>query len=141
MCKYACNYKIYFDLIGTWIVFVHNFPFHLRSAFFRSLRTNNDVVGWHGRINRRAGEAELPIDLMLELLTEEARTVDVNVRLVAENMAIRCQRALYQLVYIKLYSSFSNHFTFVVSISSFCQIQNKRRCKILLRHTNNLLMD
>ena len=67
-----------------------------------------------------------PVDL---LQAEEARTVDVNVRLVADNMAIRCPRAVYRWVYIKLYLSFSNYYTFVVFMSSFCHIQNKTNIK------------
>ena len=77
------------SILTSWILFVHNFLFHLRSKFFRTLRTSNDVDGWQARFNRRAGKAKLPVYLLLELLNEEARTVDVNVRLVADNMAIR----------------------------------------------------
>ena len=78
------------SILTSWILFVHNFLFHLRSKFFRTLLTSNNVDGWQAWINRHAGKAKLPVFLLLKLLTEEARTVDVNVRLVADNMAIRC---------------------------------------------------
>ena len=104
MGKHAGRHSLIIKFILTsWILFVHNFLFHLRSKFFRTLRTSNDVDGWQDRSNRRAGKAKLPVFLLLELLTEEARTVDVNVRLVADNMALRCQRAVYRYVYINLY--------------------------------------
>ena len=134
MGKHAGRHSLIIkSILTSWILFVHNFLFHLRSKFFRTLRTSNDVDGWQARSNRRAGKAKLPVFLLLELLTEEARTVDVNVRPVADNMALRCQRAVYRYVYINLYWSFSNYFTLVVFISPFCHIQNMPKYKILSR--------
>ena len=50
-------------------------------CFKRLVRTNNDVEGYHRRLNMRCG-AEPPIYRLLEVLCTEARLVDITCKLV-----------------------------------------------------------
>ena len=43
------------------------------SLYGRSIRTNNDVEGWHRRINSRAGRSNLRFYSLIRLMHEEAR--------------------------------------------------------------------
>ncbi|KAL3875495.1 hypothetical protein ACJMK2_033441 [Sinanodonta woodiana] len=43
------------------------------SVYGRSIRTNNDVEGWHNRLNRRVRKGNLPFYLLITLLYKEAR--------------------------------------------------------------------
>ncbi|KAL8580038.1 hypothetical protein ACOMHN_065922 [Nucella lapillus] len=64
------------------------------SCFYRSIRTNNDVEGWHRRLNSKASSAgNLNLYLMLQLLAEEPRLVTRGCQLLKESTIIRRQRA------------------------------------------------
>ncbi|KAL8615783.1 hypothetical protein ACOMHN_040278 [Nucella lapillus] len=64
------------------------------SCFYRSIRTNNKVEGWHRRLNSKASSAgNLNLYLMLQLLAEESRLVTRGCQLLKESTIIRRQRA------------------------------------------------
>ncbi|KAL8588570.1 hypothetical protein ACOMHN_059524 [Nucella lapillus] len=64
------------------------------SCFYRSIRTNNDVEGWHRRLKSKASSAgNLNLYLMLQLLAEESRLVTRGCQLLKESTIIRRQRA------------------------------------------------
>ena len=51
----------------------------------KSVRTNNDIDGWHLGLNRRAsGKSQLPLYLLIRLLHCEARRTSLQIRLVSE---------------------------------------------------------
>ena len=51
----------------------------------KSVRTNNDIDGWHLGLNRRAsGKSQLPLYLLIRLLHREARRTSLQIRLVSE---------------------------------------------------------
>ena len=54
------------------------------TCFMRTLRTNNDVEGWHHRLNSRAGRACLHFYRLIRLLHEEALLVPIQVSLVSD---------------------------------------------------------
>ena len=67
------------------------------SVFMLSVRTNNDIEGWHHALNRRAaGRCGLPFYLLVSLLHNEARLVSLQIRLVSERKLKRIQRAAYR---------------------------------------------
>jgi len=66
------------------------------SVFRESVRTNNDLEGYHRGINGRANRASLPFYVMVPLLRDEARDVTVTARLVSESMVTRNQRLVYK---------------------------------------------
>ncbi|XP_077868947.1 uncharacterized protein LOC144359867 [Saccoglossus kowalevskii] len=54
------------------------------SCYLQSVRTNNDVEGWHSRLNKKGKKANLPFYLLVTLLHREATIINVHVRLVSE---------------------------------------------------------
>ncbi|XP_071804818.1 uncharacterized protein [Asterias amurensis] len=66
------------------------------SAFMRSIRTNNDVEGWHHRINQKAGNHGVHFYKLIQLLHQESSLVTIQIRLVKESKLRRYQRQKYQ---------------------------------------------
>lgn len=62
------------------------------SVFRESVRTSNDLEGYHRGINRRVNRASLPFYVMVPLLRDEARDVTIAPRLVSEIMVTRNQQ-------------------------------------------------
>ena len=62
------------------------------SAFKRSIRTNNDVEGWHRRLNGRAGRHCVQFYTVVALLHSEASMVKLQMRLLRESKLRRCQQ-------------------------------------------------
>ena len=84
--------------------------------FYQAIRTNNDVGGWHNRLNRHAGNRpNLPFYLLIQLLYEEARNVNLQLRLLKSNKhKKRVQKSKFRKMQAKLY-----------------ELWNKRRAKDL----------
>ncbi len=74
------------------------------SVFGRSIRTNNDVEGWHRRLNHSAKKGHLPFYLMIVLLHEESETVDMQVRLVSQGKLSRHQRKTYRKMQARIFA-------------------------------------
>ena len=67
------------------------------TCYKQSIRTNNDIEGWHHGLNRRAsGRTQLPLYLLIELLHREARLTAIQIRLVSEKKLRRIQRRKYR---------------------------------------------
>ena len=64
------------------------------------MRTNDDVEGWHGLLNRHTKRGNLTLTLLVKLLHEEAQLVDIimHVRLASEEKLKRRQRKKYRQV-------------------------------------------
>ncbi|XP_060554303.1 uncharacterized protein LOC132715331 isoform X2 [Ruditapes philippinarum] len=69
-------------------------PVHSWSVFGLSIRTNNDVEGWHRRLNGRAGGTP-PFYLLIKLLYDEAQVAVRNSELISEGRLRRYQRKKY----------------------------------------------
>ncbi|KAK3719185.1 hypothetical protein QZH41_020418 [Actinostola sp. cb2023] len=79
----------------TWVE-TTTWPPSTWSVYGMSVRTNNDVEGWHNRLNRRAmGKAQLPLYMLIKLLHEESLLTKIYVRLVSEKKLKRIQRSKY----------------------------------------------
>lgn len=61
-------------------------------VFRKTVRTNNDMEGWHRGLNSRANGSSLPFYVLVPLFHNEANDVIVTVRLVSENLVTRNQR-------------------------------------------------
>ncbi|KAG1653164.1 hypothetical protein GQR58_025784 [Nymphon striatum] len=71
----ACRLTAFFQYVhDTWIT-NRTWPLQSITVFGRSIRTNNDVEGWHNRINRRAKKSNLPFYMLVILLYTEYRYV------------------------------------------------------------------
>jgi len=62
------------------------------SVFGLDVRTNNDVEGYHNRLNRRGQRCQLQFYLLCHLLFEEARLVTLTAEFVRREDAVRCER-------------------------------------------------
>jgi hypothetical protein len=63
------------------------------SCFGRSIRTNNDVEGWHARLNRRNACGNLGLYQLSFRLYAEAQLVSLTMKVMSERKVVRCQRA------------------------------------------------
>ena len=63
------------------------------SVFGQSVRTNNDVEGWHYRLNHKGQRASLPFYLLCCLLYQEAVSVQITVQLVFREEVTRMQKS------------------------------------------------
>ena len=76
------------------------------SIFMLSVRTNNDVEGWHHGLHRRTwGRANLPFYMFVGLLYKEARFTAIQMRLVSEKKLPRIQRAKYRFLQEKIFKT------------------------------------
>ena len=76
---------------STWIENTV-WPVNSWSVFMRTVRTNNDVEGWHHRLNSRAGKANLHFYDLVQLLHREGELVHLQLRLISEGKLRRYQR-------------------------------------------------
>ena len=75
------------------------------SVYLRSVRTNNDVEGWHHGLNRRChGKTQLPFYVLIQLLHEEAKLVSLQIRLVSERKLKRMQRSVYRQLQSRIFT-------------------------------------
>ena len=65
------------------------------NCFMRPTRTNNDVVGWHRRINRAARDASSPLYVLIPLLHGEAEFIPLHRQMISEGALSRVQRKSY----------------------------------------------
>ncbi|XP_068237240.1 uncharacterized protein [Palaemon carinicauda] len=79
------------------------------SVFYRPVRTNNTVEGWHGRLNRRANQSGLHLYRLFEVLGDEAKNVDSSLSLLREGRIMRCQRNQYKNVHRKLFAAWDEY--------------------------------
>ena len=72
------------------------------SVFGRAICTNNYVEGWHHNLNQKAKKGQLPFYLLVHLLHEETKWINIQVCLVLENK-ITCQEEWhYRMVQSKV---------------------------------------
>ena len=89
---------------STWVE-SSTWPPSSWSVYMESVRTNNDVEGWHLGLNRRAsGKSQIPLYLLINLLHKEAQLTSVQIRLVSEKKLKRIQRKKYRNLQSKLFS-------------------------------------
>ena len=79
------------------------------SIFGRAIRTNNDVEGWHHRMNSRAGHCKLNLYTLLQFLHEEAKLVPVYASLVSEGKLTRLQRTSQQRLQKKIFTAWQEY--------------------------------
>ena len=74
------------------------------SVYNMSIRTNNDVEGWHRRLNT-TGREHMPLYRLVSVMKAEALTVQMQVRLVSENKLQRYQRREYKDLQGRLFTA------------------------------------
>jgi len=72
------------------------------SVFRQPVRTNNDVEGWHCRLNVKAHHDRLNMYQLIQLLHTQSELVDVAVRMLSECGTTRLQKRAYSRVHTRL---------------------------------------
>lgn len=96
---------------NTWINSAI-WPPHTWCVFGRSTRTNNDAEGWHNRINLKARKGNLNFYLLIKLLHDESKIVNLQVRLLSEGKVLRKQQHKYNKHHgqlVKLWNEYNNN--------------------------------
>uniref|UniRef100_A0A8W8L892 MULE transposase domain-containing protein n=1 Tax=Magallana gigas TaxID=29159 RepID=A0A8W8L892_MAGGI len=75
----------------TWII-NPMWPTKFWSVYLQSIRTNNDVEGWHRRLNDKSPYGQLPFYILVPLLHQEASLLPLQHKLVSEGKLCRRQR-------------------------------------------------
>ena len=89
----------------TWAHRNASWPPSCWSVYLRSVRTNNDVEGWHHGLNLRChGKTQLPFYVLIQLLHEEAKLVSLQIRLVSERKLKRMQRSVYRQLQSRIFT-------------------------------------
>ena len=71
----------------------------------QSVRTNNDVEGWHHGLHTRAQDkSQLPMYLLIYLLYKEAKLTSLNVCMVSEKKLRQVQWRRYHQIQAKVFS-------------------------------------
>ena len=86
---------------GTWLNSTV-WPVTSWSVFGRSIRTNNDIEGWHNRVNTQAQKSNLQFYLMVELMYKEAAKIPLQLKMISEGKLRRRQRKQTKMVQGKI---------------------------------------
>jgi len=74
------------------------------SVYMQSIRTNNDIEGWHRRLNFN-GRHHMPLYHLVRLLEHESELITAQIRLVSEKKLQRLQRKAYAQLQRKLFDA------------------------------------
>lgn len=96
----------------VWRQWIRNptFPIKNWSVFMLSVRTNNDLEGWHNRINSRVNRTgKIPFYLLLVELYSEAKNIPLIARLLSEGKMERINRKKYNKLNGKLFQAWEDY--------------------------------
>lgn len=107
-------------LLKKWFGYVHrtwitnaNWPISSWCQHYRKLRTNNDVEGWHTRVNVHCGRRQhgkgLPLYMLIDVLAKEAQLVELYEEMLLQNHRLRVKRKTYASLNSKLFSLWDDH--------------------------------
>jgi len=88
-------------VLSNWID-SKTWPPECWSVYRRVIRTNNDVEGWHHRLNAKARKNSLPLYVLIKLLYREASVVTWQVKFLSDGKVLRQQRKCYKSFSAKL---------------------------------------
>ena len=83
----------------------------------QAVRTNNDVEGWHLRINSRARRGQLQLYVLIELLHKESQIISLQLNLVSKNKMKRYQRKTYRNMQARIFSLWEKYSNGRISVN------------------------
>jgi hypothetical protein len=102
----------------TWIS-TPIFPIDSWSVHNLSIRTNNDVEGWHNRLNSRVNlRGPVPFYLCVCELFQEANAIPMQLRMISENKLRRIQRKQTTKTQGKLFALWDDYTDKLISTST-----------------------
>jgi hypothetical protein len=79
------------------------------SVFGRPIRTNNDVEGWHKRINSQAhSQQSINMYLLIDKLHKESVNVNLQIQFLLNGAVLRYQRAKYRKMQAIIFKAWQN---------------------------------
>ncbi|KAH3771450.1 uncharacterized protein LOC127844398 isoform X1 [Dreissena polymorpha] len=111
---------------NTWINSTV-WPVESWSVYGQTVRTNNDVEGWHRRLNRRTGCAP-PLYTLIRTIHEEVMKVENMIALVNEQQLQRIQRKASRSIQAKLFAAWEEYSAGTLSTSGLL-----KRCSTFYR--------
>jgi len=94
------------------------FPVQFWSVYKTSVRTNNDVEGWHNRINNiTSARGKVPFYCLITELYQETTTIPLQLKLVSEGKLKRHQRKSSRQTQGRLFSLWDNYSNNIISAS------------------------
>ena len=64
----------------------------------KDIRTNNDLEGWHRRLNNHGRTGQVQFYLLVELLHREAKFVSIQTKLVSDGKLKHQQKKKYRVI-------------------------------------------
>ena len=93
---------------GMWVESTV-WPSSTWSVFWQPVRTNNDVEGWHCRLNVKANHGQLNLYQLIQLLHAESQLVDISVRMLSECGTMRLQNNAYSKLHSRLHQLWNEY--------------------------------
>ncbi len=87
----------------TWIKDDARYPRAQWSVFNKAIRTNNDTEGWHTRLNTDADKIKIPMYRLINTLSEEQETADMEIKLVSAGKLKRYQKKAFREKQAKIF--------------------------------------
>ena len=75
----------------------------------QTVRANNEVEGWHRRLNKRAVGGQVHLYVLIPLLHKEAKLVSIHIKLVSEGKLSRYHRKRYRTIQARLFRSWAQY--------------------------------
>ena len=75
----------------------------------QSVRTNNDVEGWHNRIKCHAKRYHLPFYLLIILLHKESQLINIQAKLLSDAKLKRYQRKKYKQLQSRIFNLWDSY--------------------------------
>ena len=110
----------------NWIMNTQ-FPIRSWSVFQRPFKTNNDVEGWHNRLNQNVPSGGLNFYELVKRLHDEATDVELMCQFVEEGQLKHLQRKKYKHLHDKimsLWEQFDNREITIKSLLKSCSYLN-----------------
>ena len=79
------------------------------SVFLQPIRTNNDIEGWHRRLNHRAQGGKLAFYVLLPLLLKEAKLISFQMKLLNDKKLKRRQRKAYKTMQARIFNAWDKY--------------------------------
>ena len=84
-------------------------PVKAWSVFGRPIRTNNNVEGWHKRINSQAhSQQSINMYLLIDTLYKESVNVNLQIQFLSNGAVLRYQRAKYRKLQAIIFKAWQN---------------------------------
>ncbi|CAG2244496.1 unnamed protein product [Mytilus edulis] len=117
----------------TWIKSTV-WPVESWTVFSQPTRTNNDVEGWHRRINKKSSEEKKPFYLLLPKLKEEAELLPNQLKMVSECKLTRQQRSTSKFLQAKYFQLWDQYRDGDLTASQLVRMCGLFVCPRIKRH-------